>query len=276
MSRLIFKQQIWKVAFRVILMSVNVFVLLLCLGVFVTGLITRLSEQTYIVVTGEASLTESSLSAAAVGVCAALLALVGILGSFILRSIVGRVVVAVYAFVLLFLIVTEVAAGASAIQYRNTLEGEKFTHNTTSSLNHTYSKSNDSNDSNVWDLFQRKYSCCGAENYTDFFSIFNETIVPRSCCTHAARIKGRCSHEYKSVTSDDLDDIHTKPCLDVIVPELKEMLLKLAIVIIVLSAFQTSGVVLSTIAIYCAVREDEQKANSYQKLHRQTNNLYST
>lgn len=273
MSRLIFKQQIWKVAFQVILVSVNVFVLLLCLGVFVTGLITRLSEQTYKIVTGEASLTESSLSSAAVGVCAALLALVGILGSFILKSIVGRVVVSVYAFVLLFLIVTEVAAGGSAIQYRNSLEGEKFRKNTTNSLNHTYSKSNDSNE---WDHFQRKYSCCGAVNYTDFFSIFNETVVPRACCTHAARIKGRCSHKWKSVTSDDLDDIHTKPCLDVIVPELKEKLLNLAIVIIVLSSFQISGVVLSTIAIYCAVREDEQKANSYQKLHRQTNNLYST
>lgn len=272
MSRVIFKQQIWKLAFRVILMSVNVFVLLLCLGVFVMGLITRLSEQTYLMVTGEPSLTESSLSAAAVGVCTALLALVGILGSFILKSIVGRVVVSVYAFVLLFLIVTQLAAGVSAIRYRSSLEDEEFRNSTISSLGHTYSKSNDTK----WDRFQRKYSCCGAENYTDFFSLFNETIVPRSCCTHAARMEGRCSHKYKSVTSDDLGDIHTKPCLDVIVPELKEMLLNLAIVILVLSAFQTSGVVFSTIAIYCAVREDEQKALSYQKLHRQPNNLYST
>lgn len=273
MSRLVFKQQIWKLAFRVILVSVNVFVLLLCLGVFVTGLLTRLSEQTYLVVTGEASLTEASLSAAAVGVCAALLAIVGILGSFILKSILGRVVVSVYAFVLLFLIVTEVAAGVSALHYRSSLEDEEFRTSTIRSLNHTYSKSNDTNE---WDHFQEKYSCCGAENYTDFFSIFYEDVVPNSCCTHAAKSKGRCSHGNKSVTSDDLKDIHTKPCLDVIVPELKEMLLNLAIIIIVLSALQTSGVVFSTVAIYLAVREDEQKAQSYQKLHRQTSNLYTT
>lgn len=274
-----FKQQVWKSALRVSLVSVNVFVLLLCLGVFVTGLWTRLSEQTYLLVTGEPTITDTSLSAAVVGVCAALLALVGIVGSFILKSILGRVVLSMYAFVLLFLIMTQVAAGVAAIEHRNNLKNGtedfvKMMNDTIMSLQITYSESY--NTTNKWDRFQMKHLCCGAKNYTDFYPIFNEDVVPSSCCTHDARTEGRCSKE--DIATHDLDDIHTKPCMDVIVPELKELWLNLAIVAIVLSVSQASGVVFSAIAIYFAVREEDHKAHSYQKLrkHRRTSNVYTT
>lgn len=276
MPRPVFKQQVWKSALQVALVSVNVFVLLLCLGVFVTGLWTRLSEQTYIMVTGQPTITDTSLSAAVVGVCTALLALVGILGSFILKSILGRVVLSVYAFVLLFLIVAEVAGGVAAIERRNNkMKFEEMVNSTITSLQSTYSESYNTT-SNKWDRFQMKHLCCGAKNYTDFYSIFHEDVVPISCCTNVARSKGRCSKE--DIATDDLDDIHTKPCLDVIVPELKELWLNLAIVVIVLSVSQASGVVFSAIAIYFAVRSEDHKAHSYQKLHkhRRTSNLYTT
>lgn len=280
MSRPVFKEQLWKSALRVILVSVNVFVLLLCLAVFATGLWARLSEESYVGITGKASLTRMALAVAAVGLCASLVALLGILGALLLKSILGQVVLSVYAVVLIFLIVTEVAAGVAAIQYRDGLE-ERIENSTNHSLYTTYSNPyNTSNDWNKWDRFQQNQMCCGAENYTEFFSIFQEDVVPRSCCTYAAKRRRQCTGLYKSVTPEDVTDIHTKPCLSVIVPELRETMLTLAIVAIVIGSFQALGVVFSAIMIYAAVRGGgEKNTQSYQKLWKRTrgsSEYYST
>ena len=268
MRRPVFKEQLVNTALRFILVSVNVFVLLLCLAVFVTGLWGRLTEESYVSITGESSLTESSLALAGIGICASLLALLGIVGGLLLKSILGRVVLSVYAFVLLFLIVAEVSAGIAAIEYKDNLE-ENIHNSTIESLINTYSD-NASNWAS-WDSFQQHKMCCGAVNYTDYFTIFWEDVVPDACCTPAAEEGGRCSNRSKSVTTKaDVADIYTQPCLDVLVPPLQKKMLVLAVVGISLGVCQLSGVVFSAIAIFAEVREENKRDKFYQKMRQRT------
>ena len=269
------KGELWSAVLRVVLVSVNLFVLLLCLAVFVTGLWGRLVERTYLELSGEASLTRTSLAVAVVGACTALLTLLGILGSLLLKSIWGRVVLSVYAFVLVFMVVAEVAAGVAAIQYRNNLEtwrksGTKAENSTFDSLKRAYSDLNDTR-WNEWDRFQSHMKCCGALNYSDYRRIFSEYVVPRSCCTHSAKHTGRCPHRLKSLNETDaVEDIHTEPCLDVIVDNLHTVMLELAIVVIVIGASQIVGVVASAIAIFATARSEERKSHSYKRLQQTT------
>jgi hypothetical protein len=264
MSRPKLKGELWSVALRILLVSVNVFVLLLCLAVFVTGIWGRVVEKSYLDVTGEPTITRTSLSVAVVGACASLLTLLGILGSVLYQSIWGRIVLSVYAFVLSFVIVAEVAAGVAAIQYRNSLES-RTTIDTVKSLNSTYADG-DKTSWNHWDRFQTNKECCGARNYTDYFDLLNGS-VPRSCCTNSARHNGQCPHNFNTL---NLADIHSKPCLHVIVPYLKAVMLEIAIVAIAIGAAQIVGIVASVIAILGTAFSEERKTRSYKRLDQRT------
>ena len=271
MPKPIFREQLWTTSLRVVLVITNVIVLLLCLAVFVTGLWVRLSESSYLAIADHPSLTRTSVSVAVVGLCAVVLGVIGIIGALLLKSILGRVVLSVYAFVLVFLIATELATGITAIVSRGNLK-ESISDSTNSSLyDHWY---NHSNGSEAWDQFQKHYECCGALNYSDYFRIFNDTVVPQSCCTSTAIEGGECADTVEFVSPDDLHDIYTQPCVDVVARKLRAKMLVLAIVAIAVGVLQSTGVVVSGIAIYVASRYEE-KMFSYKKLkHRARSSGY--
>uniref|UniRef100_W5LWE1 Tetraspanin-4 n=1 Tax=Lepisosteus oculatus TaxID=7918 RepID=W5LWE1_LEPOC len=35
---------------------------------------------------------------------------------------------------------------------------------------------------NAWSIVQTDFRCCGVSNHTDWFSVYNDTRVPDSCC----------------------------------------------------------------------------------------------
>ena len=266
MPRPVLKEQLREKVLWISLVSVNVFVFVLCVFVFVTGLWARYSLEAYVDVTGTPSLTRTPLAVAAIGICCSLLTLLGILGSVLLKSMLCRVVLSVYAFVLLFMIVSDLAAGIAAMKYRSELESN-IKNNTHQSLNHTYDYNYTS--WNDWDSFQRSKKCCGASNYRNFFDIFNTTAVPRSCCTATARHSGQCPDMLKYLDSaEDYKDIHTESCLDVIVPHVQAVLLVLAVIAIVIGVAQVSGVIFSAVVIFSVVRSGNKKTYSYRKLER--------
>ena len=247
---------------RVVLVAVNVIVLVLCLVVFVTGLWARLSEATLLDITEYPALTRTSVSVALVGLCAVLLSIVGIAGALLLQSVIGRIVLTVYAFVLVFLITTEIAAGVAAIESRNRWTKHHIANSTVDSLyrhwsNHSYSA--------VWDSFQRYNKCCGAKSFEDYFDIFNDTEVPRSCCTSAAVKSGQCDEDFVSVSPNDTSKIYTHPCVDEVIDRLWYKMLILAVVTIVISVAQSTGTIASAIVIFLATRGGE-KTYSYRKL----------
>jgi len=270
MPKPIFREQLWTTSLRVVLVITNVIVLLLCLAVFVTGLWARLSERSYLAIADHPSLTRTSVSVAVVGLCAVILGVIGIIGALLLKSILGRVVLSVYAFVLVFLIATELATGITAIVSRGDLK-ESISDSTNSSL---YDHYNHSNSSETWDKFQEDYECCGALSYSDYFRIFNDTKLPQSCCTSTAKERGECAYASGCVSPDDLHDIYTQPCVDVVARKLRAKMLVLAIVAIAVGVLQSTGVVVSGIAIYVVSRYEE-KMFSYKKLkHRARSSGY--
>lgn len=266
------KEEAWGITLRVVLVSVNVFVLLLCLAVCLTGVWGRLEERTYSNVTGERSLTSTSVSVAVAGACAFLLSLVGILGSVLLKALWGRIMLSVYAFVLVLLIMTELAAGIAALRWRSDDLGSPLTNYTQASLRVAYEE-DDNNTRDAWDAFQTKHKCCGATNYTEYFVIFNETKLPSACCTGRER-KEQCPDEY--VTHPDLIYINTEPCLDIMRPHLKLVMLRLAIVAIGVGSIQIMGAIASVIAIIGVVYREEKKTKSYTKLTARTAEYSST
>ena len=265
MSRPKLKGELWSVALRILLVSVNVFVFLLCLAVFVTGVWGRLVEKSYLDVTGQPTITRTSLSVAVVGASASLLTLVGILGSVLFTSIWGRIILSVYAFVLPFLIVAEVAAGVAAIQYRDNLES-RTVNDTVDSLNSAYADGL-STTWNHWDQFQSSKGCCGAKSYKDYHALLNRSYVPGSCCTNSARRSGDCPNEFNPL---NLTDIHTTPCLDVIVSHLRTVMLEIAVVAIAIGAAQVVGIVASAVAILGTAFVEERKTRSYKRLNQRT------
>ena len=265
------RKQVLKRSLRALLVSVNVVVSLLCLAVFVTGLWGQLYEDNYVGITDNPSLKRTAMAVAVAGLCALLLSLLGIVGALLLKSILGQVVLSVYAFVLVFLIVVEIAAGTAAITSRNDLR-HRITKDTISFLQNGYNES--ASERNEWDRFQLHHKCCGANNYTDYFEIFNDTEVPRSCCTAKARRDGKCSLDTIFVTPGNEGDIYTQPCLDIVILKLQGVMLVLAVVAIAIGTSQIAGVIMSTVMIFAK----ERKTHSYQKLKHQpgSHGHYST
>ena len=268
MSKPVLKGQLWSTFLRVAFVLVNVLVLLVCLAVFATGLWARLYEGSYLGVTGELTLTRTALALAVVGMFATCLSVLGIFGGFIMTTIMGRIVLAMYLFNLLLLIVSEVAVGAAALQYRHDLE-EKIENSTLDSLNSMYPDPVSNTSWNQWDRFQKSMMCCGATNYSDFFPIFEEEVVPRSCCTTEARELGQCQNPKPVDTPGDVADIYTTPCLDVVVDHLRMTMVVLAVVAITVSFLQFCAIVVSTLAIIANVYMQDRNQHSYRKLHRQ-------
>ena len=262
MYQTVFRDWLSMVGGRVVVVAVNVIVLVLCLVVFGTGLWARLSEATLLDITEYPALTRTSVAVALVGLCAFLLSIVGIAGALLLKSLIGRIVLSVYAFVLVFLITTEIAAGVAAIESRNGWTKHQIANSTVDSLcrhwsNHSYSA--------VWARFQRKNKCCGAKSFEDYYDIFNYTEVPRSCCTSAAVKSGHCNEDFVYVPPSNASGIHTHPCVDEIIDKLWYKMLVLAVVTIVISVVQSTGTIASTIVIFIASR-DREKTYSYRKL----------
>lgn len=269
MSKPVLKGQLWSTILQVGLVLVNVFTLLLCLAVFATGLWARLYESSYLDVTGELNITRTALALVVVGVFATCVSLMGIFGGIILKSILGRIVLCMYLFNLLLLIMSEVAAGAAALQYRHNLE-ENIENSTLETLDSMYADSVNTS-WNQWDQFQKSMMCCGATNYSDFFPIFDSTIVPRSCCTTDAKQSGQCRGDFISVdTPDDVADIYNTPCIDVVVDHLRMTMIVLAVVALAISFLQVCGVVVSVLAIMASMHIQDKNQHSYRKLHQQT------
>ena len=268
MSKPKLKGELLSMALRILLVAVNVFVLLLCLAVVATGVWGRVVERSYLDVTGE-TITRTSLSVAVVGACTTLLTLMGILGSVLFHSIWGRIILSVYSFVLAFMIVAEVAAGVGAIGYRDSMDStdSTFASDIFNSLNQTYLGLNDNSSWNHWDRFQADRECCGARNYSDYFEILNETVIPDSCCTASARHDNLCPNRLNYA---NIDYIYTEPCLDVIVPYLQKVMLKIAIVAIVIGIAQVIGIIASVIAIMGTALWEEKKTGSYKRLQQRT------
>ena len=238
--------------------------MLIGLAVGGVGLWAMLSQQQVIIISdGDPELTKLPLSLIVAGIIVALLGVIGVVGGLFMRSITGRILIGVYAFVLVLLIINEIGAGVSAVVFQDQIR-RVFVGSAKRSLMR-YGSPNSTHLTDQWDRFQRKYSCCGADNYTSYRQVFNNNTVPASCCREDI-VGEECDKDRMNVTARDPRNIYAKGCPDAVLGELKEYDLTAAILAIVFAAVQFTGVVLACAMAYMSSRTEGKEKYLYNRL----------
>lgn len=249
---------------------VSIVVLLFGLAVSAVGVWALLSERSYFGITeGDTDLTRLPVSMIVAGGFVALLAVLGILGGIFTKHMSGSILLAVFAFVLVLLIVSEIGAGAAAIQFRQDIK-DIYVESAFRSLMKYTDSSNATNTAKLWDEFQEKHSCCGAANFTSYREVFDNNTVPRSCCVNATNLE-LCDEVRMNVTEQTASGvIFTMGCPEAVVEELKNRLIALAVVAIVVGSSQFVGVLMACCLAYVSSKVEENKSYTYNRLIQET------
>ncbi len=239
-------------------------VVILTLGLLVggAGLWALLSQKDLIVISdGDPQLTKLPLSMIVAGIIVALLGLVGVIGGLFVHTVSGRILIGVYGFVLVLLIINEIGIGASAVVFQEDLR-TVFIESAERSLMH-YGNPNYTSVTKHWDLFQRKYFCCGAVNFTSYQSVFMNNTVPASCC-QSYLDEADCRSARLNATRGSSNKLYLKGCPGVVMNTLKQHDLDFAVVVIVFAAVQLMGVVLAGFLAYASSKAKKKTAYSYK------------
>ena len=226
-----------RVGAQLVLVLVNVFVILCGLAVITVGLWAILSEHKYYTIMndGDTEGTRIPTSLIVAGVMVVLLAALGVLGAVLAKTYAGRLLLGMYAFVLVLLIVLQVGSGAAAIRYRSRLE-RSLTNSANASLKDYL---NNNRTKKRWDDFQEKFHCCGSNNYSSYFNLTGkyDPYVPESCCNTALLRNStiNCSEVVANITSRY---IYKRGCPDAVLERLKKDQLTIAVSSIVIGLVQ--------------------------------------
>ena len=253
------------------LVCVSVVVLLFGLAVSAVGVWALQSQKSYFVITdGNTELTRLPVSMIVAGIFVSLLAVLGVLGGIFTKTMSGSILLAVFSFVLVLLIVSEIGAGAAAIQFREEIE-ERYIESALLSLMYYEGSRNDSsNTAEEWDNFQEKHSCCGARNFTSYREVFYNNTVPRSCCINTTDLP-KCDEARRNVTAETAGgSIFTLGCPEAVVKQLKDNLISLAVVAIVIGSAQFIGVAMACCVAYVSSKVEENKSYTYNRLVQET------
>lgn len=243
---------------------------ILVLGLLVggAGLWAFLNQGNLLVISdGDPQLSKLPLSMMVAGVIVSLLGLVGVVGGVFARTVSGRILIGVYAFVLVLLIINEIGAGVSAIVFRDELR-MIFVNSSQRSLSN-YGNPNHTRVTLQWDKFQTDHYCCGAANFTSYRAVFNNNTVPASCCQSYLK-EADCTSARLNVTMDASHKLHLKGCPDSVIDTLDKYHQDVAIVVIVFGAAQLAGVLLACFLVYASSRADKKTTYSYKLIQVET------
>ena len=275
------KEQRQRYILQGLLVAANSLVLLLGLAVLSVGLWAYLSERQYFAIAEDVEkLHRIPESVAVMGAVVVLLAMLGLIGGCFIRTISGRLLLGVYAFVLTLVIVSETGAGAAALRFRGKIE-RAFIATATDSLKEYYE---DNRTKSVWDHFQQDHDCCGSSNYTDYKNLFgcdsfasgepcNCTTVPASCCNTPVIVAKLldCDDIRKDVcpAGQQLKDglIFSRGCPSTVIGTLRKKLVTIGTTVILFGLAQFIGVVVTSIVLYLNSRTENVKKKYDQLRH---------
>ncbi|XP_048757158.1 CD63 antigen-like [Ostrea edulis] len=132
----------------------------------------------------------------AVGVIIFFIALFGCIGAW--KE--NHCCVMIYAVLLIIIFILEISAGIAGYVYHGEVETE--VKKLMGETQQQYKQGGDK--SEVWNTIQKEFKCCGISNYTEWYSVYNETKVPSSCCMNST-----CT----GLASDIPGNIYTEGCL---------------------------------------------------------------
>lgn len=255
---------------QVALVFVSILVLLFGLAVSAVGLWALQSQKSYFAITdGDTDLTRLPFSMIVAGIFVSLLAVLGLLGGIFTKTMSGGILLAVFSFVLVLLIISEIGAGAAAIQFREEIK-ETYIESALRSLMFYEDLHNSTNTAEEWNKFQTIHCCCGARNFTSYREVFDNNTVPRSCCINSTDIV-QCDDVRMNVTAQTAKGfIHMLGCPETVVEELRKNLISLAVVAIVIGSAQFIGVAMACCVAYVSSKVEERKSYTYNRLIQET------
>lgn len=163
------------------------------IAILTIGAIVKANEPTYSSLTGK-DVFGVSVLLIVVGVFVAAITFFGCCGA--IRE--SRCMLLTFAGLLCLIFVMEFAAGIAAFVYRDDIaaEAEKQLDKSMKEYNAT----NPNDVTKEWDTMQKNLHCCGAHNYTDWYthSIIPNGSVPISCCMN---ISVNCGDDKAKQTS---------------------------------------------------------------------------
>lgn len=194
-------------AVQPVLALAHVFVLFCGLAVISVGVWSLLADRDYytIVEAGDTQGTRIPTSLIVAGIVVSLLAALGLLGALLVSTYSGRILLAMYAFVLFLIIIMEVGCASAAVRYQEQLK-DAYTDSAKRSqrdaycneVNHTQvltCVNNQTSDAD-WDLFQRKHQCCGSTGYESYN---RSTLCPQSHLSNITNGTNATDVEYQDV-----------------------------------------------------------------------------
>lgn len=232
----------------------NLFIALLGLAVVAVGASNLTNEKQYFTITdNRTELYRIPYSLILIGICVVCLAVLGIFGAVITKMIGGRILLGVYTFVLTLIIFSEVAAGGSALRATREFENT-FVSSSLESLK------NYMNTSIVWDKFQEKHECCGAENYTSYIKY--GFIVPESCCVQPKTVD--CNETRYNPNETLIHNFFSKGCPEAVLHNLISDFTTVGVVMMVFGVAQFVGVVMACFLAAVGSRDEMRQVSPYQ------------
>ncbi|KAI6646721.1 Tetraspanin-6 isoform X1 [Oopsacas minuta] len=139
-----------------------------------------------------------------------------------------------YAFMLVILLVLQVAGAVLIIVFEAPIENNvsKGMIENIHLYNHTKSFRE------AYDSIQRDLDCCGVKNFTDWGN--NHLHIPQSCCKKA-----------QTCDTCDIDEINTQGCLLKLLQDVHENSVITLCIIILFGVFEATGLFLSILLICC-------------------------
>uniref|UniRef100_A0A7N5JHA2 Tetraspanin n=1 Tax=Ailuropoda melanoleuca TaxID=9646 RepID=A0A7N5JHA2_AILME len=193
---------------------------LIALGIFV-----QIELRNTLVMTGPASASAAPIVILAVGVIVFFISFFGCCGA--MKE--NYCMVTTFAVLLTLIFLVEIAAAIAGYIFKDKIQGV-INEEVQEELNNY-----NSSKVNPLDTLQKKYSCCGVSNYTDWFSVpqFKPGRVPSSCCKNNTECSNHPTH----------DNVNEEGCVTKIEAWLRKHIVIVAAVALGIAFFEILGII---------------------------------
>ncbi|KAM6474443.1 CD63 antigen [Liasis olivaceus] len=193
---------------------------LIALGIFV-----QIELRNTLVMTGPASASAAPIVILSVGVIVFFISFFGCCGA--MKE--NYCMVTTFAVLLTLIFLVEIAAAIAGYIFKDKIQAV-IKDEVQVEMN-----SYNSSGTNPFDELQKKYSCCGALNYTDWFNVtqFKPSRVPRSCCKNGTECTNRPTPE----------NVYEEGCVTKIEAWLRKHIVIVAAVALGIAFFEILGII---------------------------------
>lgn len=158
---------------RAIFVVCNILFFIMGIAAMCIGIYLKVSRSDFVEILESKEFETSSALLISAGIIVVVVSLVGFIGAWLNN----QCMLGLYLIFVLVIFAMELAAGIIALVYSRDIENI-IKRELVEGLQKDKTRS-------AWDKLQEKYMCCGVNNYTDWYGVYdihNYNIIPDSCC----------------------------------------------------------------------------------------------